>query len=83
MGQRRGSRKIARLYRQDATLFFRRLNKSGIAQDFELHIEDLTLDNGVGFIVAVAVRVTRVSGLPKVPQALFMDTVEGEVVGLS
>ncbi|WP_027003751.1 formate--tetrahydrofolate ligase [Hugenholtzia roseola] len=55
----------------------------GVAQDFELHIEDLILNNGAGFIVAVAGNIMRMPGLPKVPQALFMDIIAGEIVGLS
>ncbi|MCC5944009.1 MAG: formate--tetrahydrofolate ligase [Bernardetiaceae bacterium] len=55
----------------------------GVAKDFELRIEDLILNNGAGFIVAVAGDIMRMPGLPKVPQANFMDIINGEIIGLS
>ena len=55
----------------------------GVASDFTLHIENLVLNSGAGFVVAVAGEIMRMPGLPKVPQALSIDVVDGEIVGLS
>ncbi|MCU0447489.1 MAG: formate--tetrahydrofolate ligase [Microscillaceae bacterium] len=55
----------------------------GVAQNFTLPIEDLVINSGAGFIVAVAGAIMRMPGLPKVPQAYAMDYVNGQVEGLS
>lgn len=55
----------------------------GVAKDFVLHIEDLVINSGAEFIVAVSGAIMRMPGLPKVPQALKMDIVEGFVEGLN
>lgn len=55
----------------------------GVAHDFDLHINDLVINNGAEFIVAIAGNIMRMPGLPKVPQALHIDLVDGEIVGLS
>lgn len=55
----------------------------GVAEGFTLHIENLILNNGAGFVVAVAGEIMRMPGLPKVPNAMNMDVINGEIVGLS
>ena len=55
----------------------------GVASDFTLNIENLIINRGAGFIVAVAGEIMRMPGLPKDPQALHIDVVDGKVVGLS
>ena len=55
----------------------------GVAKDFVLHIEDLVINSGAGFIVAVSGTIMRMPGLPKEPQALNMDIVEGFIEGLN
>jgi formate--tetrahydrofolate ligase len=55
----------------------------GVAKDFEIHFEDLIINAGAGFIVAVAGNIMRMPGLPKVPQANFIDVVNGQIEGLS
>ncbi len=55
----------------------------GVAKDFVLHIEDLVINSGAGFIVAVSGTIMRMPGLPKEPQALKMDIVEGFIEGLN
>ncbi|WP_353484670.1 formate--tetrahydrofolate ligase [Haliscomenobacter sp.] len=55
----------------------------GLASDFMLHVENLLINQGAGFIVAVAGDIMRMPGLPKDPQALHIDVVEGKVIGLS
>jgi formate--tetrahydrofolate ligase len=55
----------------------------GVATDFILTIENLIINRGAGFIVAVAGEIMRMPGLPKVPQAIYIDIVDGKVMGLS
>lgn len=55
----------------------------GVAEGFDLTIRDLVINNGAGFIVAIAGDMMRMPGLPKVPQARFIDVVDGEIDGLS
>jgi formate--tetrahydrofolate ligase len=58
-------------------------SKVGIAEGFNIHFENLVINNGAGFIVAVAGEIMRMPGLPKVPQAMHIDVIDGEIVGLS
>ncbi|WP_421799560.1 formate--tetrahydrofolate ligase [Haliscomenobacter sp.] len=58
-------------------------NQIGLATDFTLHIENLIINRGAGFIVAVAGEMMRMPGLPKDPQALHIDIVDGKITGLS
>lgn len=58
-------------------------NATGSARDFTIHFEDLVINSGARFIVAVAGEMMRMPGLPKVPQALNIDLVDGKIVGLS
>lgn len=55
----------------------------GVARDFDFHINELVLNNGAEFIVAIAGSIMRMPGLPKDPQAKNIDLVDGEIVGLS
>lgn len=55
----------------------------GLASDFTLHIENLIINRGAGFIVAVAGEMMRMPGLSKEPQALHIDIVDGKITGLS
>lgn len=57
--------------------------KYGVPTGFTLHINDLVINNGAEFIVAIAGNIMRMPGLPKEPQAKFIDVVEGEIIGLS
>jgi formate--tetrahydrofolate ligase len=55
----------------------------GVAKNFDIQINDILLNNGAEFVVAVAGSIMRMPGLPKVPQALHIDWVNNEIVGLS
>lgn len=55
----------------------------GVVKDFEFTINDLVINNGAEFIVAIAGDIMRMPGLPKIPQANFIDIVDGKIVGLS
>ena len=46
-------------------------------------MNELVLNNGAEFIVAIAGNIMRMRGLPKEPQAVNIDLVDGEIVGLS
>ena len=49
----------------------------------EFHIKDIVINNGAEMIVAIAGEILRMPGLPKEPQALHIDIVDGEIEGLS
>lgn len=55
----------------------------GSAHDFDFHINDLVLNNGAEFIVAIAGKIMRMPGLPKEPQAKQIDLINGKITGLS
>jgi len=55
----------------------------GVAKDFVFHVNELVLNNGAEFIVAIAGNIMRMPGLPKEPQAVNIDLIDGEIVGLS
>lgn len=55
----------------------------GAAEDFEVHIKDVVINNGAEMIIAIAGEILRMPGLPKEPQALHIDIVDGQIEGLS
>lgn len=55
----------------------------GVAKDFEFRINDVVINRGAEFIVVIAGSIMRMPGLPKVPQAVKIDMVNGLVEGLS
>lgn len=55
----------------------------GVAKDFEMNIQNLIINNGAEMIVAIAGDILRMPGLPKTPQAKFMDIKDGVITGLS
>lgn len=57
--------------------------KSNEIDNFKLHVNEIVLNNGAEFIVAIAGSIIRMPGLPKNPQALNIDIVNGEIVGLN
>ena len=63
--------------------FTENASQVGAAEGFNIHIENLILNSGAGFIVAVAGEIMRMPGLPKEPAAKIIDVVNGEIVGLS
>lgn len=58
-------------------------DKTNEKDNFEFHVNDLVINNGAEFIVAIAGNIMRMPGLPKEPQALGIDIVDGEIVGLN
>lgn len=57
--------------------------KYGVARNFEFHVQDIVLNAGAEMLVVVAGEIMRMPGLPKEPQALHIDIVNGEIEGLS
>ena len=55
----------------------------GAAEGFEFHIQDIVINQGAEMLVVIAGDILRMPGLPKQPQALHIDIVEGEIEGLS
>ncbi len=56
----------------------------GAATNFTVDINDVQLNSGAGFIVAIAGSIMRMPGLPKVPSAEKIDVLEdGNIIGLS
>ena len=55
----------------------------GVAKDFRFKINDLVINQGSEFIVAIAGEMMRMPGLPAEPAAKYIDIVNGEVEGLS
>ncbi len=54
----------------------------GVAEGFNVHFEDIIINRGAEFLVAVAGDMLRMPGLPKVPQAGKITIVNGKIEGL-
>lgn len=55
----------------------------GVAEDFQLKINDLVINQGSEFIVAIAGDMMRMPGLPADPQAKRIDIINKRIEGLS
>ena len=55
----------------------------GVAKDFDFQIRDVEINAGAEMIVAIAGDIMRMPGLPREPQALHIEIVDGEIEGLS
>ncbi len=55
----------------------------GRPRDFEVTVRGLQINAGAGFLVVLTGEIMRMPGLPRKPQALGIDLVEGAIVGLS
>ena len=57
--------------------------KLGAPEGFTLTVRDVKLNQGAGFVVVLTGEIMTMPGLPKVPQAEFIDvTDDGKIVGL-
>lgn len=56
---------------------------SGLNGKFKIDVDDLVINQGAGFIVAVCGEMVRMPGLPKNPQANNIDVVDGKIIGVS
>ena len=55
----------------------------GVASGFNFTVRDIVINAGAEMLVMVAGEIMRMPGLPKEPQALHIDIVNGEIEGLS
>lgn len=55
----------------------------GDVRDFDMKVEDIVLNSGAEMIVVIMGSIMRMPGLPKEPQAIHMDIVDGQIEGLS
>ena len=55
----------------------------GAVDNFEFHVQDIVMNAGAEMLVVIAGEIMRMPGLPKEPQALHIDIVNGEIEGLS
>ena len=54
-----------------------------VASGFDVNVRDIVINAGAEMIVVVAGNIMRMPGLPKVPAAMNIDIVNGEIEGLS
>ena len=54
-----------------------------VPKDFELHVQDIVINAGAEMLVIICGEIMRMPGLPKNPQAVHIDIVNGEIEGLS
>ena len=54
-----------------------------VPRDFEFHVQDIVINAGAEMLVVISGEIMRMPGLPKQPQALHIDIVDGEIEGLS
>lgn len=55
----------------------------GVSRDFSMSVADIIVNTGAEMIVVVMGSIMRMPGLPKSPQALRIDLIDGEIDGLS
>lgn len=55
----------------------------GVVTGFDVNVRDIVINAGAEMLVMVAGEIMRMPGLPKEPQALRIDIVNGEIEGLS
>lgn len=55
----------------------------GAPSGFDFDIKDIVINSGSEMIVAIAGDIIRMPGLPKVPQAMKIDIIDGMIEGLS
>lgn len=55
----------------------------GTPKGFTIKINDIVINNGAEFVVAIAGSIMRMPGLPATPQAKHIDIVDGVIEGLS
>ncbi len=55
----------------------------GVPKDFDVNVRDIVLNTGAEMIVAIMGDMMRMPGLPKDPQAVRIDLVNGNIEGLS
>ena len=54
-----------------------------VAKGFDFNVRDIVINAGAEMIVAIVGNIMRMPGLPKVPAAMHIDIVNGQIEGLS
>jgi formate--tetrahydrofolate ligase len=54
-----------------------------VPTNFDFHVQDIVINAGAEMLVVISGEIMRMPGLPKNPQALHIDIVDGEIEGLS
>ena len=54
-----------------------------VPKDFNFNVQDIVINAGAEMLVVISGEIMRMPGLPKKPQALNIDIVNGEIEGLS
>ena len=54
-----------------------------VPTNFDFHVQDIVMNAGAEMLVVISGEIMRMPGLPKQPQALHIDIVNGEIEGLS
>ena len=54
-----------------------------VPKDFDFQVQDIVINAGAEMLVVISGEIMRMPGLPKVPQAMHIDIVNGEIEGLS
>ena len=54
-----------------------------VAKGFDFNVRDIVINAGAEMIVAISGNIMRMPGLPKVPAAMHIDIVNGQIEGLS
>lgn len=54
----------------------------GRPEDFTLTVRQIDIASGAGFLVVLCGDMMRMPGLPKVPSAVKMDVIDGQIIGL-
>ena len=50
-----------------------------VPKDFDFHVQDIVINAGAEMLVVISGEIMRMPGLPKVPQAMHIDIVNGEI----
>lgn len=56
--------------------------KLGRPTDFQIHVRDVYVNAGAGFVVAITGSIMTMPGLPKVPAREAIDVVDNQITGL-
>ena len=68
---------------QDNKFWYQWLGGDCVAKGFDFNVRDIVINAGAEMIVAIAGNIMRMPGLPKVPAAMHIDIVNGQIEGLS
>jgi formate--tetrahydrofolate ligase len=58
-------------------------SRPGRPTDFDVTVQDVRINTGAGFVVVLLGDISRMPGLPRVPAAVGIDLVDGEIQGVA